>query len=401
MSPHPLLAFVAALFVAVSLFSHTVAARLLLLGAGIVLAGIVLVRTRVGPDRVLPLPPIWIPFVVWGSWALLSLSWSIDPVDSPKEWRNEVFYTAIALWICYVGAQARHARLMIGVVAAGALVACALAIGHFLHGWAGYQRGFHGGPGNHSSALLTLMPCAVLAGWYAARAGWPRWTRFCAWTLAALFLASAYTTLNRTVWLGFAVEAIVLGALILRRGAAPTARAKRMLAALALATLAGSGAMILKIQADREAIGAARPLEEDSRLALWPEIAERVAERPLTGYGFGRGLLRASLRAELGQIDGFLWHAHNLFLEALLQTGIPGLALLLLLLAAILREAWRLARDADERVAACGIALAGVLAGMLVRNMTDTLLVRQNALVFWGVVGLLLGLAARPWRASS
>jgi hypothetical protein len=42
-----------------------------------------------------------------------------------------------------------------------------------------------------------------------------------------------------------------------------------------------------------------------------------------------------------------------------------------------------------------------VLAGMLVRNMTDTLLVRQNALVFWGVVGLLLGLAARPWRASS
>jgi hypothetical protein len=221
MSPHTLLAFVAALFVAVSLFSHTVAARLMLLAVGIVLAIIVLVRNRASPDRVLPLPPIWIPFVLWGSWALLSLSWSIDPVDSPKEWRNEVFYTGVALWICYVGAQARHARLVLGVVAAAALVACALAIGHFSQGFGGYQRGFHGGPGNHSSALLTLMPCAVIAGWYAARAGWPRWTMVCAWALAALFLASAYTTLNRTVWLGFAVQAIVLGALVLRRGAAP------------------------------------------------------------------------------------------------------------------------------------------------------------------------------------
>jgi hypothetical protein len=28
-----------------------------------------------------------------------------------------------------------------------------------------------------------------------------------------------------------------------------------------------------------------------------------------------------------------------------------------------------------------------------VRNMTDTLLVRQNALLYWGIVGALLGLA--------
>lgn len=397
MNPHTLLACVAALFVAVSLFSHTVAARLLLLAAGIALAAVVLVRARA---LVRPLPPIWIPFLLWAGWALLSLTWSIEPERSLKEWRNEVFYTGVALWVCYVGAQAGQARLVLGVVAAAALVACALFIGYFSQGLAYDQRGWHGGPGNHSSALLTLMPCAVIAGWYAARAGWPPWTKFCAWALAALFLASAYTTLNRTVWLGFAVEAIVLGALVLRRNAAPTPRDKLVLAGLVLAVLAGSGAMMLNIQGEREALGIARPLEEDSRFALWPEIAERIAERPLTGYGFGRGLLRASLREEFGDIDKFLWHAHNLFLEALVQTGVPGVLLLVLLLAAIARAGWRLASHADEAAAACGIALLGVLAGMLVRNMTDTLLVRQNALVFWGVVGILLGLAARPWRAS-
>jgi len=33
-----------------------------------------------------------------------------------------------------------------------------------------------------------------------------------------------------------------------------------------------------------------------------------------------------------------------------------------------------------------------VVAGMVMRNMTDTLFVRQNALFFWGVAGILLGL---------
>ena len=241
------------------------------------------------------------------------------------------------------------------------------------------------------------MPCAVIAGWYAARRGWPRWMPFFAWGFAALFLASAYTTLNRTVWLGFAVESIILGALILRRGAVPTARAKLLLAALAVAALAGSAAMILSIQTDREANGGGRALENDLRFALWPEIVERLGERPLTGYGFGRGLLRSPLQKELGPRDN-LWHAHNLFLEAVLQTGLPGLFLLGLLLFAVARAGWRLTTGPDEAAAACGIALLAVLAGMLVRNMTDTLLVRQNALLFWGVTGVLMGLAARPQR---
>jgi O-antigen ligase len=74
---------------------------------------------------------------------------------------------------------------------------------------------------------------------------------------------------------------------------------------------------------------------------------------------------------------------------------VPGLLLLLVLLGAIVREAWRLARGPDDWALACGVALLAVVAGMLVRNMTDTLLVRQNALLYWGTVGALLGLSKR------
>jgi len=74
---------------------------------------------------------------------------------------------------------------------------------------------------------------------------------------------------------------------------------------------------------------------------------------------------------------------------------------LVVLLGAVAREGWRAARRGNDAQAACGIALLGVLAGIVVRNMTDTLLVRQNALLFWGVVAVLLGFSSRPWRSST
>ena len=392
--PETLLAWVAALFLAACLFSHTVSLRMLLLAAGIVLASVTIARERNGIRAV---PQIWLPFLLWGLWAAASIAWSVEPDRSEKEWRNEVFYTGAALWICFVGAQVpKSARIFLSVVGVGALAVCAISLYSSSLGFEQYLRGLHGGPGNHSSALLTLMPCTLMAAWYGRRSGWSRALQALCWVLAALLAASAWTTLNRTVWLGFALQLAIIGTFLLLRGrAAWSTRARVFGATLAVVLVAGTAAMILIIQSQREAIGVARAFEQDARFALWPEILERVRERPGTGYGFGRGLLRAELRAEFGAIDGFLWHAHNLFLEALIQLGVPGLFLFLLLLSAVLREGWRFARDSDPLRAACGVALLGVIAGMVVRNMTDSLFLRQNALLFWGVTGLLLALGSR------
>jgi O-antigen ligase len=109
-------------------------------------------------------------------------------------------------------------------------------------------------------------------------------------------------------------------------------------------------------------------------------------------------MLRVDLKSELEKPQ--LWHAHNLFLDTALQVGLPGVVLLLLLLAAMFRQGWLLALDPSPRAMACGIAVLAVLVGMLVRNMTDVLLVRQNALLFWGVVGVLLAWGA-PQRAAA
>jgi O-antigen ligase len=393
MRAHTAAACVAALFLASCVFGHTVALRLLLLAAGIVLAAFVLSRT----DGIRALPPVWIPFLLWGAWALASLAWSMEPERTLKEWRNEVFYTGAALWICFVGAQARDAvRIFLPVLGAAAVGACAIALYEFGRGWEHYLVGWHSGPGDHSSALLVLMPCAAMTLWYGVRARWRPWILACIVGLAPLFFASAYTTLNRTIWLGFAVQFLLFGFFALRR-----AEAKGIATAITVAVIAGCGAIMLSIQAERAATMAAKSFEHDPRLTLWPRIVQHVQDRPATGYGFGRGLLRDSLQQEFRSLDEQLWHAHNIVLDTLIQLGVPGAFLLALLLGAVLREGWRLARSTDEAVAACGIALIAVVAGTLVRNMTDSLLARQNALLFWGVIGVLLALGARSGQARS
>jgi O-antigen ligase len=239
-----------------------------------------------------------------------------------------------------------------------------------------------------------MMPCALMAGWYGRRAGWKR-VELSSVGLAALLLIAAYTTLNRTIWFGFAGQLLLLGALLAVRGRTSLGpRVKVMGAALAILVVATGAVVTSRIQAEREAADPAAALAKDPRFTLWPEVLEHIKARPLTGYGFGRGLLRQSLSDGLKR--PLQWHAHNLFLDTVLQVGIPGLLLLVLLLGATLREGWRMARAPDDLSVACGLAVIGVVAGMVVRNMTDTLWVRQNALLYWSVLGVLFALARRP-----
>jgi O-antigen ligase len=93
--------------------------------------------------------------------------------------------------------------------------------------------------------------------------------------------------------------------------------------------------------------------------------------------------------------DSVLWHSHNLFLEVLLQVGLVGLVLFILLIGSLLRSAVRHLRSDDHSQSVLGVVAAMIILGMLIRNMTDMLWVRAAALTFWGALGLVFGLASR------
>lgn len=380
-----LAAWTSAFFIAAVLSSNTVSLRLILLLAGGTLALLVVVYDR---EAIRPLPPVWLAFALWAAWACLSLVWSVDPDRTVKELRNEIVYAGVAFWMCYIAAQARDSpRVLLPIVGAAVLLLCAVSLYDFPQGLVRNGERLHGGSGNLSMIVLTALPCAAMAAWYGhGRRAWA--LRNASVTLLLLLCAAAYTTLNRTVWLGIAVELVLMGALVALREGLPSLRAKTFAALAIILTVSAAGLMTAVTQAEREKVS------EDARLALWPAVVEHIKERPLIGYGFGRGQLRQPLYTQFD--NRLLWHAHNLFLETMVQLGLTGLVLLLILLGATVREGWRLARSSDALATACGIALLGVVAGMLIRNMTDMLWVRHNALVYWAVLGVLLAWGYRP-----
>ncbi len=396
MNPLSLAVWAAALFLAATLFSHSVALRLLslLLGLALVIAELVRAKLARRDAGVQALPPLLVPILLWAAWAGLSVLWSQEPARSQKEFQNEVVYVFLGFWLCYVAAQAQSARRVMGIVlGATGVLACVVGIYVYLAPVAPpWLSRLASGPGDQSSAMLTLMPCALLAIWLARNEAWPRSHRLALWTLPPLILIAAYVTLNRTVWIGFAVEFCVIAALLmLRPEFGPVLRPWRAKALAGLvATVVGGGVALAMVQVQEKRLEQVPGLvlAKDPRPEIWGTAVGIIKERPLTGLGFGRGIARQTLVEELGV--GQFWHAHNLVLESAIGSGIPGAALLLLLIGMTAYQGWRLAQGKNAGAAAYGIALVAVVAGMLVRNLTDAQLVRQNALLYWGLVGALL-----------
>jgi len=410
MTPFKISAWCAAIFLAANLFPHTVALRLTALALGLALAVFGLWRANVaeGPGRIRALPPLLVPILLWAAWAALSVSWSVEPEHSMKEFKNEVVYVFLGYWLCWIAAQASGGRRALQIcLIVGAVLTSVLGIyGYVRYGYI-VQAGDHwivrimSGPGDQSSALLTLMPLAVPAIWLAHAEKAPRGLRLTLWALPPLFLAAAYVTLNRTVWIGFAVELVVIGLMLLPRpefaSLLSSGRVKLLGSVLAVAFVGGLAAAFLYVQETRFDESLSAGIKNDPRWEVWNAAVETIKEHPATGLGFGRGINRQVWQAEFS--DRLLAHAHNVVLEAAVDTGLPGAALFVLLIGSIGFHGWKLARRVDSARAAYGIALMAILAGMLVRNMTDVLLVRQNALLFWGVTGLLLGLSAAQGKS--
>ena len=396
-------AWCAALFLATTLFSHTVALRLLLLFAGFFLAAAALAdaRHRAHDRGVEFAPPLLLPFALWAAWAALSLLWSFEPALTGKELRNEIGYSLLALCVCHVGVQAANAaRIFLPVMALAAAAVCAVALRYMWFGPPASAMWVHGGPGTYSSALLILFPCTLAFAWLAVARRWRTWFVAAAIALTALYVISGYGTQNRTLWIGFAAQiCIAAWFLLTRQMRFPVDRRRQTAAIVATAVLAVAAVAAIGVKVQDERIGlSAGSLQHDPRLALWKSVLPRIEERPWTGSGFGRGMARHELRDELR--DPLLWHSHNLFLDMALQLGVIGAALFALLIGWTIWLGWRLARTSDEVAAICGIALLAVVAGTMIRNLTDVLWVRQSALLYWGVVGALLGWGMRAARRT-
>ena len=346
---------------------------------------------------------VLIPLVVWLTWSSLTWFWSVNPAYSRQELKAEVLDTALMMGTFYIAARSTASfRLIMSAVIGSFAFFTALACILSLLPWGWNPDRFHHGIGPFSTYLVLMAPLLLLLA--PAPIGFRRDGRslVAGAILLVLLLASAKLTNNRIVWIAlFTVLAVAAIGGCWRWPRALVRTGWRWVLPLALVVLvlvlAFLSAVVERNEINYAGISSVQEaLAEDPRLALWSSTFEKIRARPWQGYGFGRKILAAELTRELH--DPLLTHAHNIFVSQWLQVGAVGLLAFVSLLAGI---AWRMLtflRSRDDALALVGLIGLSLLAGMVVKNLTDDFMFDSNGRAFWCLMAVLLGYGSSKSR---
>jgi O-antigen ligase len=344
-------------------------------------------------------PAILAPLLFWALWSVASLAWSVDPAYSRGQLSREVLDSLLVVLIFYMAPyNARALRVLVTSALLSLVAFGLLALVMDLQG--SWDPGlFHNGVGPWSTWLVLAAPLLFLLV-APQPTGFGRRTASLVVALALLLfiIVMARMTDNRIVWIALAAvfgAASLIAALRWRQPLAqtPVRFVLPLLALLLVLTLAFVDAVKERATIYPRSTSVTATLERDPRLALWEHLRDRIGERPWLGYGFGRRILADSMSRELD--NPLLTHAHNAFASQWLQTGFIGMAAFVAFIGALL---WRYAafvRARDEALALVGLVGIALVAGFVLKNLTDDFLFRSNAKEFWALTSMLLGYGVR------
>jgi O-antigen ligase len=341
---------------------------------------------------------VGICYAAWVILAVASVAWSVLPRYTLSELRAEVLYGTLAFLVFFFAStDAARWRLWWRFLMLGTGVVLA---GTYLQRWLPFEISRHpvdGGPGPWSTHLVLIAPLLFVIPWPRP---WGEDRGIAALAVAlAVVLFAAWETENRIVWVALGVQLVATISLWRSMPSMEAGRHRSMRALTVIAALVVAIAAAGSIMERNERFFAARSpftisLEHDLRPTIWAVAWTEIKTAPWLGHGFGREILEAKfLPYTPTPLQPPLRHSHNTLADVALQLGLVGLAVFAALLLSMARHYWRFL--ADPAVAPLGIIGLTVIAGFLVKNLTDDFLHRHNALVFWALNGMLLGLGAR------
>lgn len=152
---------------------------------------------------------------------------------------------------------------------------------------------------------------------------------------------------------------------------------------------------LLNLVASAPELGGLEGREEAWRRALY-----MIQGFPFTGIGMGTFKEVTRVRYPFLDPSWDIPHAHNLFLQVAVDTGIPGLVAWLAIIIVVIVSAWQLYRHGrsknDSQIAGLGAAWLCSQIAMLVHGLTDAVtwgMVRPSVIV-WGLWGLTIACAS-------
>lgn len=373
---------------------------------------------------------------VWKSWTLIPMPAFLAYVGlqmlSPRTGLGTVsavlphtvephttrLYALIALaWVALVLAvihgfdsRERVRKLILSVVALAAFEAAyglAQSVGGLAYIWnfpveGGFARGTFVNR-NHYALLLNLGFCAGF-GYLHYRAGAltrgsnPRMPKALGSTGSAELVWIA-------LWLAFIGFGLVMSmsrtgiiamfaALAVMSVAGRRSARGKLMAAAALAVLLGAAVLALYAsrgsgQAPHERVLEAPSRLETDRMPIWRDAVKMIRANPLTGTGLG------TFQWTFGAWESFepdvpARYAHNDYLQALAEVGVPGFLILLAGWAVFWKTAWTNARQSrDPLVQGTGVGALGALTAVALQEATDfSLYIPGVSMCFALVVGL-------------
>lgn len=346
---------------------------------------------------------IGIPLLVWSVWSLASVAWSIDPAYSRSQLEREIGDSLVVMFVFYMAARdARSFRVLAAAALGGLAVLAAIAIGTELvtGDWDAGRWHYGVGPWSTWTVLVAPLLFALIAP-RPAGFGTRRRSVVIGLVIVAMMVITDRMTDNRIVWVALAgVFGVASLAAALRWPQTLVRTPLRWIGPLAallvVLGIAFADALHERATVESPQASVTDSIERDPRIVLWERIGEKIEARPWTGYGFGRRVLAEQLSAELG--DPLLAHAHNAFASQWLQTGLIGMAAFTALLIALTVRYARFLRSRDDTLAFVGMVGLALIAGFVIKNLTDDFLFRSNAKEFWALSAMLLGYGVRRAR---
>lgn len=335
-------------------------------------------------------PPLALPIAAWIALGAGSAVWSPDAESTLKS----VFYDSVlpfgVMYAAYLAT--RHlpsSRAICVAVAAGTTLLAAFTAFAYLAGQIHLLADegrtgllyYYPGPGVSSTLSVFALPIALLL-----LADDEPAARRMGYLSLACILAAGLGSLNRMFLLSAVL--VLAGFLFWQWPRFSTRQRVSAVAGILACAMAALGVVVV-LSAARDAGGMA----QDVRFPGWREWGNVALDAPLLGHGMGKKVIHAvgkeRLSAQLtAREPHLLTHAHNLFLDVVLQVGVAGLAVFCWLLGALAREAWRV-RDLGRWRA--GAALAALVVALVAKNLTDDFMNHAVVIAFWGYAGLLLG----------
>lgn len=309
-----------------------------------------------------------------GIWGAASALWSIIPGHSFFEGIRFLGESACGLCLLMAAAgiapdaRSRVARAMTGgIVAALALLAIErFANAPIIHWWhstppsqfetlAHYDRGV---------TVLVLLMAPVAVG---AAASWRRMALIAAIVAAAALMLSASALMAALVAL-----VIYVVARLAPRFTAGTMMAGIVVIGIAIPLATPSYDTVLTLHAEAPWI----KYSGIHRLLIWRFAADRVAERPVLGWGMDSSRAMPGGKTDFNAIlptlhypsraEALPLHPHDAALQWQLELGIPGLALGLGIVVFVLyRIGWRDELPAHERAAALALCSSALIVALL------------------------------------